>query len=554
MTSRTNRTILAVAAGLMTAVATVALPRTVRADPPALPPAPVPTPAPPVPGTEPAPTAEPRPTPPTVALLTREQLKELVGPVALFPDVVLSNLLPASAFPLDVLEAAQYSREQGGKAVAMPATQDWDKSVQGMLQFPDALQKMASDLGWLKRLGRAVETQQEEVLAAIQDFRHDAQAAGNLKSDDKMVVQTQPAPAIAGPDCPPVVVIEPAVPSYVYIPVYDPIYVCQPWYRPWPVFSWGPAWYCGPSTWAWFSFDWGWGWNRCWDYRYNRYDRTGYHDWRYRRSTIRTTPDEIIRSGTSTTLARSGTSRTWGAPHRDRFRTSGGMTTTGGTTTTGGSTGPLATSPTRTFRGRDDFRRRDGGNGITGATNTGPTTTAQPRTIQPTTPTWRSANGDDRVQWFRRYFQQRQANGIENGQPQGNGQPWNGQQFGGQQFQGRRFFGDSGNGIVPTTPTIPQRTYEAPRWRDDDSPMRDFTFRTSPRAYEQNPAAPQATERWNRPDMSTLPRVWSRPSNEGMRYRRSDDDAPTYTPPAVRQNNGGGGGAGGGHGRGHRGR
>lgn len=200
-------------------------------------------------------------------------LKELVGPVALYPDVVLSSLLPASTAPLDVVEAASFVKAQGGRVAAVPPNSTWEPAVQAMLQYPEALTKLAEDVGWLRRLGAAVEADQDAVLAAIQAFRADASKAGNLQSTPQMVVTTQPAPAA---DCDPVIVLEPASPSVVYVPVYDPVVVCAPSYRPWwSLYSWGIGTDCGPyGPWGWSYISWSYSWG--WHHHHHHHHHDGY--------------------------------------------------------------------------------------------------------------------------------------------------------------------------------------------------------------------------------------------------------------------------------------
>lgn len=246
------------------------------------PPAPAPMPPrgpAPAPGTQPGPLPPPAPEGSPNPLLDPASLRDLVGKIALYPDVVLGSLLPASTAPLDVLEAAALVKANGGRVAAVPANSGWEPAVQAMLQYPDALTAMAADLTWLKKLGAAVEADQDAVLAAIQAFRTDVQQAGNLKSSPQVVVTTQPAPA---PNCDPVIVIEPATPTVVYVPTYDPVVVCRPYYAPWSLFTWGIGTDCGPyGPWGWSYVSWGFSWS--WYYGgYGRY-RGGYYDYGYYR-------------------------------------------------------------------------------------------------------------------------------------------------------------------------------------------------------------------------------------------------------------------------------
>ena len=150
-----------------------------------------------------------------------EELEEIVGPIALYPDIVVSSILPASTVPTDVVQAARWVVKQGGEIPQAPADSDWDESVQALVQFPDVLTWMSEELDWLEELGYAMSVQEEDVLDAIQAFRAKAKAAGNLESSDKQVV-TEEEGAIS---------IDPVEPTIVYVPVYDPVYVVRPGYR-----------------------------------------------------------------------------------------------------------------------------------------------------------------------------------------------------------------------------------------------------------------------------------------------------------------------------------
>jgi hypothetical protein len=270
-------------------------------------------------GTAPAPVdpaAEPR--------FTMEELKKLVGPVALYPDSVLASLLPASAFPVEVVQAARFVRENGGKVETVPEDRGWDGSVVSMLQFPELVLWVDENLEWFERLGTAVALQQADVLEAIQQFRRDAKAAGNLQTNDKQVVVVQPPPAEAGVvAAEDVICIEPAQPEVVYIPVYDPVLVCRPpvyFYE--PVITWSVGYWCGSyGPWAWYDIGWGWGWSPwrrhyAWGGGLFFHDHVRYwghhhhHDGHYRRGPggyyagrAWSAPYRVHRASTSTTVA-----------------------------------------------------------------------------------------------------------------------------------------------------------------------------------------------------------------------------------------------------------
>ena len=155
-------------------------------------------------------------------------LEELVAPIALYPDDVLGIILPASTFPLDIVRAARFLDELEQDPTLEP-DESWDESVIALLNYPEVLRMMDEDLDWTWALGEAVLTDEEAVLAAAQDFRRLALAAGNLPSDDKQVVTETEG----------VIEIAPTDPEVVYIPVYEPREVVV--YQPAPVYHYYPV-------------------------------------------------------------------------------------------------------------------------------------------------------------------------------------------------------------------------------------------------------------------------------------------------------------------------
>jgi hypothetical protein len=385
------------------------------------PPAPAPLPPGGAPGTQPGPLPPPATDVSPNPLLDPASLRELVGKIALYPDVVLGSLLPAATSPLDVLEAAALVKANGGRVAAVPANSGWEPAVQAMLQYPDALTAMAADLGWLRNLGAAVEADQDAVLAAIQAFRADVSQAGNLKTSPQVVVTTQPAPA---PNCDPVIVIEPATPTVVYVPVYDPVVVCRPSYTPWSLYSWGIGTDCGPyGPWGWSYLSWGFSWS--WYYGGHGHYHGGHHPYGHYRprhsgadvvgysanygpavirhsrhvgyhSTLRTSATasvfqpRSVRTGSSAyspRAQRSGTSTfsTQGQGQSTRSRAYGPNTAAGGGTVVGPRGTDGATTYGTQFRrqggaGGTDATLRRGGNGTGVTAQDGATTTRAPRT------------------------------------------------------------------------------------------------------------------------------------------------------------------------------
>jgi hypothetical protein len=172
-----------------------------------------------------------------------EQLDALLAPIALYPDQLLTQILMASTYPLQVVEAARWVTDPANKALtgdalaAALAQQTWDPSVKSLVPFPQVLAMMNSKLDWLQQLGYAVSVQQSAVMDSVQRLRHQAQAAGQCQTTAQQVVTTQDQ----------AIVIAPAQPDVVYVPVYDPTVVYGGWPYPLypPVYLVPPPWYYG---------------------------------------------------------------------------------------------------------------------------------------------------------------------------------------------------------------------------------------------------------------------------------------------------------------------
>jgi hypothetical protein len=151
-----------------------------------------------------------------------EDLVNLVGPIALYPDDLVAIILPASTNPLQIVQADRFldKRKTDPKA---PLDDRWDDAVKSLLNYPDIVKKMSGDLDWTSALGEEVVADQGAVLDAIQSFRRKAQAAGNLKSDGKQVVATEQQ----------IITIVPANPEVIYVPQYNPATVVVGGYPAW---------------------------------------------------------------------------------------------------------------------------------------------------------------------------------------------------------------------------------------------------------------------------------------------------------------------------------
>jgi hypothetical protein len=152
--------------------------------------------------------------------LTAEELQQLTGPIALYPDALVAQILGASTFPDQVANADSWLKQNtsltGTNLMKAVDAQTWDPSVKALTQFPSVLDNMTKNLSWTSALGEAYHTQAADVMSAIQFLRAKAQAAGNLKSGSQITVVQQ---------SPQTIVIQSASPSVVYVPAYNPAVV-----------------------------------------------------------------------------------------------------------------------------------------------------------------------------------------------------------------------------------------------------------------------------------------------------------------------------------------
>ena len=207
---------------------------------------------------------------PPAQLLSPEQLDTLVAPIALYPDALLSQVLVASTYPLEVVEAQQWLQRNGslrGQQLTDAARQqNWDASVQAMVAFPDVLTMLNQDVQWTTALGNAFLAQQSDVMAAVQRMRARAQANGKLATTPQQTVTTETQGGQTAID------IAPADPQVIYVPEYDPAYVWGPpawgYYPPLYYAGYGFGFYPGINIglcfggwggWGWGGWGWGWG-------------------------------------------------------------------------------------------------------------------------------------------------------------------------------------------------------------------------------------------------------------------------------------------------------
>jgi len=142
-------------------------------------------------------------------ILVSTELDDLVAPIALYPDTMISHVLSAATQPLQIVQAARYIKESGGTVDSIPEN-DWDPSIKALLEAPVILNSLNEKLSWTVELGDAVIAQQDDVLAAIQRVRIAAQDAGKLESNDKQIIIVEQE----------VIKIQPAQPQIIYVPQY----------------------------------------------------------------------------------------------------------------------------------------------------------------------------------------------------------------------------------------------------------------------------------------------------------------------------------------------
>jgi len=179
--------------------------------------------------------------------LSAAQLAQLVAPIALYPDPLLAQMLMASTYPLEVVEAARWSKDNpdvtGEALQAAMAGQSWDPSVKALTALPQVVLMMGDKPDWTQQLGDAFLAQQADVLAAIQRLRERAEAAGSLETTPQQKIAKVAAPPPPGSSAPPATVyaIEPAAPEEYSVPIYDPGVVYGDWpYPNNPPFYWQP--------------------------------------------------------------------------------------------------------------------------------------------------------------------------------------------------------------------------------------------------------------------------------------------------------------------------
>jgi hypothetical protein len=175
--------------------------------------------------------------------IPNDQLDSLVAPIALYPDPLLSQVLVASTYPLEIIQLQQWMAQhkdlKGDALTTAVQKEDWDPSIQAMSVLPDAVKQLADNIKWTTDLGNAFLAQQADVMDAVQRMRMKAKNAGNLKSTEQQKVEVQTVESKT------VVVIQQANPQIVYVPSYNPVVVYGP-----PVYPYPPIYYPPPGYYA----------------------------------------------------------------------------------------------------------------------------------------------------------------------------------------------------------------------------------------------------------------------------------------------------------------
>ena len=191
------------------------------------------------------------------ALFRPEELEQIVAPIALYPDPLLAQVLMASTYPLEIVQAARFAKAnpsmQGDALNEALKQQTWDDSVKSLVAFPQVLTMLNDKLDWTQKLGDAVLAQQADVMTAVQRLRLKAQSEGNLQTTAQQTVAVAPAePAAGTTQQSTIITIEPADPQVVYVPSYNPATIYGAWpypaYPPYPVYAPGAALAAGAIT------------------------------------------------------------------------------------------------------------------------------------------------------------------------------------------------------------------------------------------------------------------------------------------------------------------
>jgi hypothetical protein len=175
------------------------------------------------------------------AAFSQAELDQMMAPVALYPDSLLSQILMAATYPDQVAEAAKWSKansgQKGDEAVTAVQDKGWDPAVASLVAFPQVLEIMSEKPDWVRQMGDAFLADTEAVMATVQSLRKKAKEAGNLESSEQQTVVVEQEPSQT------IIKIEPADPQVIYVPAYNPTVVYGTWW--WPAYP--PFYYYPPG-------------------------------------------------------------------------------------------------------------------------------------------------------------------------------------------------------------------------------------------------------------------------------------------------------------------
>src|SRR4029077_9189968 len=202
--------------------------------------------------------------------VSRDELEKLLAPIALYPDPLLAQMLPASAYPVQIVQAQRWLDKNKALVAKNDYSgidnQNWDPAVKALARFPGVIKLMSADLDWTTDLGDAEVNQPQDVAEVIQDLRAKAEAAGTLKTTEQQTVERVEASAPSGAGAPQgsaapraaasYISIQPTDPSTVYVPTYDAAAVYQPYTGIAPLLGFGAGIAVGA---LWNNNYWNWG-------------------------------------------------------------------------------------------------------------------------------------------------------------------------------------------------------------------------------------------------------------------------------------------------------
>jgi uncharacterized protein DUF3300 len=199
----------------------------------------------------------------TLAAFKPEELEQILAPIALHPDSLVSQILMASTYPLEVVQAERWAKQnaslKGDALTKALEAQNWDPSVKSLVNFPQVLTMMSEKIDWTQKLGDAFLADQKKVLDTIQSLRAKAQSSGNLKTTKEQTVIVEEK----------IIKIESANPQVVYVPTYNPTVVYGAWpYPAYPPYYYYPPGYVATSMFAFgagvaMGAAWGYAWGNC---------------------------------------------------------------------------------------------------------------------------------------------------------------------------------------------------------------------------------------------------------------------------------------------------